>query len=174
MSTCQIRDGLVEFLSFCSAFPRADMIFTPYPSPLCIDGKVTYFHFGATLGENITEWPHKCSKIWHWILLFAHRFCFLGRVPSFIYVFVYFLFSIPHALQPATLWISLHLAHWSVKRVMSLDDREWIYTWNEIKFVILRLYAVLFIQEYSLPAVGIPWRKQSFWVSHKLSWKYLV
>lgn len=136
--------------------------------------KFTYFHFGAMLRENIIEWPHKGSKIWHWMLLFAHRFCFLGRVPSFIYIFVYFLFSIPHALQPATLWISLHLAHWSVKGVLSLDGREWIYTWNEVKFVILRLYAELFIQEYSLTAVGLPRRKQTFWGSCKLSWKYLA
>lgn len=100
------------------------MIFTPTPPHCALMEKSPISTFGATLGENITEWPHKGSKIWHWILLFAHRFCFLGRVPSFIYIFVYFLFSIPHALQPATLWISLHLAHWSVKRVMSLDDRE--------------------------------------------------
>lgn len=149
------------------------MIFTPYPSPLCIDGKVTYFHFGATLGENITEWPHKGSKIWHWILLFAHRFCFLDRVPSFIYILFIFC-SAFHALPALPLCELTHLAHWSVKRVMSLDDREWIYTWIEIKFVILRLYAVRYSCRVFLPAVGIPWRKQSFWVSHKLSWKYLV
>lgn len=107
---------MVSSSPFCSLFLRVDLWLLHLILPHCVlMEKSLIFSLALRLERNTAEWPHKGSKIWHEYVLFAHRFCFLGSMPSFIYIFVYYLFSVPHALQPAALRVWSHLACCSVK-----------------------------------------------------------